>query len=173
MPSFSRFKNRLIAMLTSRSPFLAKRIAERSPTLEVEDVIPWASLQKPLSASKISLVTTAGVHHRDQLPFDMLDPEGDPTFRIINTSRPIRELMITHDYYDHTDADRDINIVFPIERLKELQHEGLIGEAASIHYGFMGHITGRHVETLLLKSAPEVARRLRADGVNAVVLVPG
>jgi D-proline reductase (dithiol) PrdB len=173
MPSFSRIKNRLIAMLTSRSPLLANRIAERFPSVELEDVIPWASLQKPLSACKVSLVTTAGVHHRDQAPFDMLDPEGDASFRIINASRSVKDLMITHDYYDHSDADRDINIVFPIERLKELQYEGLIGDAASIDYGFMGHITGRQVETLLLKSAPEVAKRLKADGVDAVVLVPG
>jgi D-proline reductase (dithiol) PrdB len=141
--------------------------------MEVEDVIPWEPFETPLSACRISLVTTAGVHHKDQTPYDMQDPEGDPTFRVIDASRPIRDLMITHDYYDHSDADRDINVVFPIERLKELENEGLIGEAVKIHYAFMGHITGRHVEALLNKSAPEVAMRLRADDVDAVVLVPG
>jgi D-proline reductase (dithiol) PrdB len=166
-------KNRMIATLTSRSPFLAKRIAEAFPSMEMEDVIPWKPFETPLSTCRISLVTTAGVHYKDQTPYDMQDPEGDPTFRVIDASRPIRDLMITHDYYDHSDADRDINVVFPIERLKELEDEGLIGEAARIHYAFMGHITGRHVETLLHKSAPEVAMRLRADEVDAVVLVPG
>jgi D-proline reductase (dithiol) PrdB len=166
-------KNRMIAMLTSRSPFLAKRIAESFSSMETEDELPWEPFEKPLSACRVSLVTTAGVHHKDQTRFDLQDPEGDPTFRVIDASRPIGDLMITHDYYDHSDADRDVNIVFPIERLKELESERVIGEAARIHYGFMGHITGRHVETLLHKSAPEVARRLRADEVHAVVLVPG
>jgi len=166
-------KNRVIAMLTSRSPFLAKRIAERFSSIETEDAIPWAPFEKPLSGCKVSLVTTAGVHHKDQMGFDIHDADGDPTFRVIDASRPIEDLMITHDYYDHSDADRDINIVFPIERLKELENEGVIGRAATMHYGFMGHITGRHVQTLLNKSAPEVAMRLKADGVDAVVLVPG
>ncbi len=141
--------------------------------MEVEDAIPWEPFETSLPKCRISLVTTAGVHHKDQMPFDMQDPEGDPTFRAIDASRPVSDIMITHDYYDHSDADRDINIVFPIERLKELEDEGLIGEAASIHYAFMGHITGRHVETLLQKSAPEVAMRLKAGNADAVVLVPG
>jgi D-proline reductase (dithiol) PrdB len=173
MTSFLRMKNRMIAMLTSRSPLLAKRIAERFPSMEVEDIIPWQPFEKPLSECRVSLVTTAGVHHKDQKPFDMQDTEGDSTFRVIDASRPVRDLMITHDYYDHSDADRDINIVFPIERLKEFEKERVIGQTATMHYAFMGHITGRHVETLLYKSAPEVAMRLKADGVHAVVLVPG
>ena len=81
--------------------------------------------------------------------------------------------MITHDYYDHTDADRDINIVFPIERLREFEREGIIGQLADTHYGFMGHIRGPHSETLARKSSPGVARRLKAAGVDAVLLAPG
>jgi D-proline reductase (dithiol) PrdB len=81
--------------------------------------------------------------------------------------------MITHDYYDHSDAERDINIVFPIERLWELEMEGIIGGVIRIHYGFMGHILGRHLNTLINKSVPEVARRLRSDKVDLVLLTPG
>jgi D-proline reductase (dithiol) PrdB len=121
----------------------------------------------------VVLVTTAGVHHRDQKPFDMDDPDGDPTFRVIDVSRPINDLMITHDYYDHSDADRDINIVFPIQRVQELKSEGIIGDIATTHYGFMGHIVGRHIQTLLNQNAPEVAQRLKRDNVDAVLLIPG
>ena len=119
------------------------------------------------------MVTTSGVHQVDQRPFDMQVPHGDPSFRVIDGNRPISDLMITHDYYDHTDAEKDINIVFPIERLKELAADGVLGSVARYHYGFMGHITGRHIHTLVHRSAPEVARRLKEAGVDVVLLTPG
>ena len=172
MMTISRVKNRTIAKLTTRFPYLAKRFTEAFSPLETESV-PWTPLGKPLADCRVAVVTTAGVHHRDQPPFDMGDPDGDPTFRIIDVSLPLSDLMITHDYYDHTDADRDVNIVFPIQRLWELESEGLIGEVVSTHYGFMGHIVGRHIHTLVTQTAPEVARRLKKDEVDVVLLTPG
>jgi D-proline reductase (dithiol) PrdB len=170
--SLSRFKNQTIAKVTSRFPSLGKRVSEAFSSLEMETV-PWTPLGKPLSECKVALVTTSGVHHRDQPPFDMHDREGDPSFRVVDVSRPVSELMITHDYYDHSDADQDINVVFPIERLQELESEGIIGQAARFHYAFMGHILGRHVETLIHRSAPDVARKLKPDAIDVVLLTPG
>jgi D-proline reductase (dithiol) PrdB len=121
----------------------------------------------------VAVVTTAGVHHRGQRPFDMEDPDGDPSYRKIDMTKPLSDLMITHDYYDHADADRDLNIVFPAERLRELEAEGVVGKLSHTHYGFMGHIDGRHIHTLVSETAPEVAGLLRAQGVDAVLLVPG
>jgi D-proline reductase (dithiol) PrdB len=172
MLSLSRLKNKIIARFITRFPILAKRFIESFSPIETEG-IPWSPVRKPLKESKVVLVTTAGVHHRDQKPFDMDDPDGDPTFRVIDVSRPINDLMITHDYYDHSDADRDINIVFPIQRVQELKSEGIIGDIATTHYGFMGHIVGRHIQTLLNQNAPEVAQRLKRDNVDAVLLIPG
>lgn len=103
----------------------------------------------------------------------MKDRDGDPSYRIIDITRPLSSVMITHDYYDHSDADRDINIVFPVERLKEFARAGFIGHVADFHYGFMGHITGKHILTLINKSAPEVADRLKKDNVDIVLLTPG
>jgi len=160
-------------MLT-RWPLLAKWAARGyAAAVEVNEDVPWTPVGRPLEQCRVALVTTAGVHHRDQTPFDMRDPDGDPSFREIDASRPVSDLTITHDYYDHSDADRDINIVFPVERLLEMQAEGVIGRASDIHYGFMGHITGRHVATLVELSAPEVARRLRDQAVDIVLLTPG
>lgn len=168
----SRLKNQTVAKLTSRSPWVAKKFADRFSPVQTEGV-PWCPPKKPLAKSKVAVVTTAGVHHKDQPPFDMKDPEGDPTFRVIDASRSIDDLMITHDYYDHSDADKDINIVFPIQRLQEFEKEGLIGEVDHTHYGFMGHIVGKHIQTLVNLSAPEVARRLKQDGMDTVLLTPG
>ncbi len=135
--------------------------------------IPWMPFAKDLKKCKIALITTAGVHLKSQFPFNMNDPDGDPTYREIPINTPISELMITHDYYDHKDADRDINIVFPIDRLKEMKAEGEIREIAEINYGFMGHIDEEHIKTLINKTSPEIAQRLKKEGVDAVLLTPG
>lgn len=167
-----RVKNRGFALLATAFPSFGERLAEKfRPEHSAE--VPWAPVRKPLAASTIALVTTAGLHHRDQAPFDMHDHDGDPSFREIDTTRPPDTLMITHDYYDHADADRDLNVVFPIERLRELAAGGEIGAAADRHYSFMGHITGPHIETLKKTTGPQVAALLKKAAVDAVLLTPG
>jgi D-proline reductase (dithiol) PrdB len=165
-------KDRVLSRAASRYPSIARALAGAYKPLELGDP-PWTSPEKPLCDSRIAVVTTAGVHHRDQEPFGMKDPLGDPTFRVIDLATPLEGLMITHDYYDHADADRDINVVFPVERLRELKDEGLIGEVSNINMGFMGHITGPHIDTLLKETAPEAAHILKGEGVDAVLLTPG
>ena len=139
---------------------------------ETNGEIPWAPLEKELRNCKLAIVSKCGVHHIDQETFDMNDPDGDPSFRAIDPTKPLRDLKITHDYYDHSDADKDINIVFPVERLKEFETQGLIGKLASTHFGFMGHIAGGCIFTLINKSAPAVANMLKADDVDVVFLTP-
>ena len=168
----SRLKNRLIAKVITKFPWLSKRFIDAYQPLETQGV-PWTPVTKPLYASSVALVTTAGVHRTDQKPFDMTDPDGDPTFREIDKDAPRQQLMITHDYYDHTDADRDLNIVFPLERLVEFTSEGIIGGVTEVHYSFMGHITGPHLYTLMNVTAPDVAARLQRAGVDIVLLTPG
>ncbi|HUI68416.1 MAG TPA: glycine/sarcosine/betaine reductase selenoprotein B family protein [Nitrospirota bacterium] len=167
-----RVINKLIAKIITRFPSLSRKFTAAYEPWKSLD-IPWAPVTTGLENSKIAVVTTAGIHHKDQEPFDMKDRDGDPSYRIIDITKPLSSLMITHDYYDHSDADRDINIVFPIERLKEFAREGFIGNIADFHYGFMGHITGKHLLTLINKSAPEVADRLKKDDVDIVILTPG
>jgi D-proline reductase (dithiol) PrdB len=170
--SFNRFKNQFIAKVITRFPSIAERFTAFYKPWKAAD-IPWTPMTKALGTSTIAIITTAGVHHREQEPFDMRDPDGDPSFRVIDFRKPLSSLMITHDYYDHSDADKDINIVFPLERLKEFEQEGRIGHVAELHYGFMGHITGRHIPTLINKSASEVARSLKKTNVDIVLLTPG
>lgn len=168
----SRFKNKLTAKIITRFPALAKRFL-RAYSPEPTSGIPWVPMARSLSECTAALVTTAGVHHRDQTPFNMIDRNGDPTFRAIDAGRPAADLMITHDYYDHSDADRDINIVFPIDRLRSFERKGIIGKVAERHYSFMGHITGPYVPVLSEQTAREVAVQLREALVDLVVLTPG
>ncbi len=160
-----------LARLAARWPALSDRLVASFSPLE-STTIPWCPVKKPLEQSKIALVTTAGLHHKDQQPFDMADSTGDPTFRIIDAHTIARDYKITHDYYDHRDADRDLNIVFPITRLKEMQTAGCIGAVSDMHFSFMGHIDGRHVEPLVNRSAPQIVRILKELKVDVVLLTP-
>ncbi|MHB8836778.1 MAG: glycine/sarcosine/betaine reductase selenoprotein B family protein [Candidatus Methylomirabilia bacterium] len=173
MSLFSRMKHRGFAALATAFPSLGERLAAGYRAERQEEGIPWTAATTPPAAATIALVTTAGVHHRDQPPYDMHDPDGDPSFRELDLERSLDSLMITHDYYDHKDADRDLNVVLPVERLRELVASGEVGAVARLAYGFMGHITGRHLETLKRRTAPEVAARLKRAGVGAVLLAPG
>jgi D-proline reductase (dithiol) PrdB len=118
------------------------------------------------------VVSTAGVHHRSQQKFNMADSNGDPSFRVLDAGTIEKDYAITHDYYDHRDAERDLNIIFPIARLKEMQASGYIGRLARLHFSFMGHILGPHVDTLVGETAPRVATMLKEDQVDAVLLTP-
>ena len=172
MAFFGRRKNRWLARLATAFPAVADRFVAGYTPREFTD-IPWCPMETPVSAARIALVTTAGVHHRRQPPFDMHDPDGDPTFRELDGATIATDAVITHDYYNHADADRDLNVVFPIDRLREMADAGRIGAVADRHYGFMGHIVGDHIPTLVRETAPAVADRLVADRVDAVVLTPG
>lgn len=133
--------------------------------------IPWAPFKKPLNDSKVALVTTAGVHPKSQTPFDVENQKGDWSYRQISRDLPSSELMVTHTHYDHTDADLDINCVFPLDRLKELEQEGVIGSIADIHYGFMGFIP--NPTPLRRNTAKEVAQKIKDADIDIVLLTAG
>lgn len=127
--------------------------------------IPWTPLRKSLSDSTVVLISTGGVHLRSDRPFNL---NSDPTFRVIPKDAQPADLAISHQAYDRTDALKDINLVFPIERLRELESERVIGHLAEKHYGFglMGSAKR------LMPSLKEVARRISESGVDLALLVP-
>jgi D-proline reductase (dithiol) PrdB len=163
--------NHVAVQLFRRVPWVGDWWARRHRFVE-GGAIPWAPAGKRLDEMVVALVTTAGVHLRDDAPFDMEDPDGDPSFRVIPAGAPAAALTITHKYYDHSAADRDLNVVLPLDRLRELAAERRIAGVAPRVYGFMGHVDGRHLATLIERTAPEVAARLADDGTDAVFLTP-
>jgi len=167
----ARFSNRVAVQLFRRLPWLGELWAARRSFVEGRG-IPWAPLRRPLAQSRVALVTTAGVHVAADTPFDMRDRDGDPSFRVIPSETPAQALTITHDYYDHSAADRDINVVLPIDRLREAHAAGRVGGLGPRIYSFMGHVDGPHIRTLLEVTAPQVARRLVEDGADAAVMTP-
>jgi D-proline reductase (dithiol) PrdB len=144
----------------------------RNYTFVEPDHIPWTSFEAPMARRRIALVTTAGVHLKSDPPFNMTDPAGDPDFREIPYDVDLRDLTITHNYYDHGDADRDVNIVLPLERVRELAAFGEIGSVNHRHFSFMGHVLDRHLDTLIHQTSLQVAQKLKDDRVDVAILTP-
>jgi D-proline reductase (dithiol) PrdB len=163
--------NRIAVQLFKHVPWLGERWARHHRFVEAS-AIPWTPLGKPLQQCALALVTTAGVHQRTDAPFDMADPDGDPSYRTLPADAAASELTITHQYYDHSAADRDLDVVLPLGRARELVAERRIRALGPRVYSFMGHVDGRHLRTLIDRTAPEVADRLLADGAEAVFLTP-
>jgi D-proline reductase (dithiol) PrdB len=149
--------------LTDLPPAQAKRLAE----LECPDfdTRPWVS-GMPLSQRRVAIVSSAGLFRRGEDPFRGRDPD----YRVIPTETRPNELLISHISinFDRTGFQEDWNIVFPIDRLSELAAEGAIGSVARTHYSFMGATDPLQMEPC----AREVAGRLKADAVDAVILSP-
>jgi D-proline reductase (dithiol) PrdB len=164
-------KDKLLASIFTNSPGLVSLWAKQADVV-TNTSTPWAAAAEDILQGPIALVTTTGVHLIGQPPFDMDDPEGDASFREIPSSTPAEALTITHNYYDHRDADADINVVFPLERLKDLEGEGFIGGVARRHFSFMGHILQSRLGQLTRETAPAVASELKEGGVRAAFLTP-
>jgi D-proline reductase (dithiol) PrdB len=162
---------RRLATLAFRIPLVQRRWGGTYQAIR-SDGIPWTPLGRPLARARVALVTTAGVHLASDRPFDMSDPQGDASLRIVPSGTPRGELTITHDYYDHRDAERDINVVFPIDVLGRLHGEGRIGSLAGRHYSLMGHLAGPHLQHLIRETAPELAAHLKDDGVDVALFTP-
>ncbi|MEE8374307.1 MAG: glycine/sarcosine/betaine reductase selenoprotein B family protein [Dehalococcoidia bacterium] len=127
---------------------------------------PWVE-GPPLSRRRVAIVSTAGLHTRGDRPFT-LDP-GD-CYRIIPGDIKASDLVMTHvsANFDRTGFQQDWNVVFPIDRLRELAEEGCIGSVSDYHYSFMG----AHDQMAMEQEVRSVATLLRKDKVDAVLLIP-
>ncbi|MBI2954136.1 MAG: hypothetical protein HYY30_07470 [Chloroflexi bacterium] len=132
--------------------------------------VPWTAPAKPLNQCRVALVTTAGVHLKDQPAFDVEAKQGDPSFRELPSFTPLEGYRISHTHYDHSDADRDINCVYPISLVKEMVELGGIGSLAETNFGFMGFI--KDLEKLK-ENARTVAGALLGQEVDVVLGTPG
>ena len=130
------------------------------------DTTPWVA-GPPLAQRRVALISTAGLHRRDDRPFS----PGSLEFRTIPADTPPDELVMSHvsTNFDRTGFQQDWNVVFPLDRLCELAAAGVIGSLAQDHYSFMGAIG----DTLALEPhARELAKIMQAEGVDTALLVP-
>ena len=129
---------------------------------------PWAR-GPALAQRRVAIVTTAGLHARSDQPFDSGGAGID--YRVIPGDAAPADLVMSHASvnFDRTGFQSDWNVVFPLDRLKELVRDKTVGAAAAFHYSFMGAIPQ---VTRYEPKARELAALLKADRVDAVVLSP-
>jgi D-proline reductase (dithiol) PrdB len=147
--------------------------------LQKAEPIPWTPLVKPIEECRFSLVTTAGLYVKGKQPPLDLDGErknpfwGDPTYRAIPRNVKQEEIGVAHHHINTADLEADVNIALPVHRFLELESAGEIGSLAPTHYSFMGyqgyppnsHEWENHY-------GPEMAARMKEEGVDAVLLTP-
>jgi D-proline reductase (dithiol) PrdB len=127
--------------------------------------IPWTPLRRPIAQATVAVITTGGVHLCIDKPFNL---KTDASFRAIPRSASSADLCITHEHYDRRDALRDLNLIFPLERLLEMEAADIVGRVADVHYGF-GFV---HDPRDLLVPGRQVGKLLAQAGVDFVILVP-
>src|SRR4051794_2799655 len=144
--------------------------AQRTSLLSHESIenesVPWAARARPGAAAPLALVTPGGPRGGGAAP----STGGHRGSRPTPADTPLANIMLSHTSigFDRSDVQRDLNVAFPLDRLRELIAAGELGSLASTHYAFLG--AQRTYDGILNESGPEVARALKADGVEAVLL---
>ena len=148
---------------------ITRRMLRTWVGMETPHPIPWTPLRKPLK----EWLSSAGIALKSDRPFDQ-DGErrnpwwGDPSYRILPKTASSADVNLYHLRIDPRPAQSDLNSLFPLTRLLELEQAGEIGDSAEQHYSIMGYIL--NPEMLLKETVPTIIRDLRADHVD--VLVP-
>ena len=135
---------------------------------QVNDTAPFVALAKPLAACRLAIVTTAGLHLRGDRPFG----PGEQTYRVIPSDTPAADVLQSHTSlgFDRAPIMRDLNISFPIDRVRELVARGELGGVAPNCYSFMGAL--RDASRVESETGPEAARRLRDEGADLAFITP-
>jgi D-proline reductase (dithiol) PrdB len=136
--------------------------------VQVNDGTPFVRPARPLAACRLAIVTTAGLHRRTDRPF----APADPSYRVIPASTPAADIVQSHTSlgFDRVPIMRDLNITYPIDRLRELVARGELGGLGPNHYSFMG--AQREVTRIERETGSEVGRRLRDEGVELALITP-
>jgi D-proline reductase (dithiol) PrdB len=119
-----------------------------------------------LSERRVALISSAALIHRGDKPFDF----GSGEYRAVPGAWDSADILMSHVSINHdrNGYRRDLNVIYPIDRLRELAEEGVIGSVADTHFTVMGSTD----PAAMVASADGIAAALHADRVNAVVLCP-
>ena len=129
--------------------------------------LPWVVNEKPLSEKKVAIITTAGLNFREDHNFEFVDS----SYRALPRDLVSSDILMTHASvnYDRSGFQEDINVVFPVERFKELESEGVIGWRVDVNYSFIG---GGMSPGVYEPNERDLAKLSKADGVDTAFIVP-
>ncbi|MBA3961978.1 MAG: hypothetical protein H0X40_08760 [Chthoniobacterales bacterium] len=153
-------------------PGLWETVNERYPgsMITKTDLVPLAKLSKPLCEARLAFVSTAGVQPKGTLPFDTVHPVGDYSFRRVPSASKPADLEIHQLKYPTFGAKRDLNVIFPIERLRDLVTEKFIGSLTENFFSFIGY--NMDPERLERNLAEEIAAAVEAENPDVALLAP-
>jgi D-proline reductase (dithiol) PrdB len=154
---------------------ITKRMIKNWISMEKPRPIPWTPLSKPLSECTVAMLSSAGIALNNDVPFDQEGERknpwwGDPTYRILPKTATHDEVRLYHMHIDPSYAEQDLNCLFPLQRLQEMEASGRIRRTSPRHYSTMGYIL--NPEVLLRETVPALIRNLKEDMADVVVLVP-
>lgn len=134
----------------------------------VNDDAPWTAPPVAVSRGTLALVTTAGLHHRDDAPF----VKYDQTYRVIDASVAEQDLLQSQSSigFDRSLRMRDVNVVFPIDRLRELAAAGEIGGLTGAYYSLVG--AQDDSERTAQAVGARIGPLLRRQGADFVLITP-
>ena len=129
------------------------------------DTTPFVS-GPPLAQRRIAIVSSAALIRRGDKPF----PFGSGECRFVSAHTPAGNLLISHVSinFDRGGWQRDINVVYPIDRLRELAAAGEIGGVADTHYTVMGSTDPAAMD----EAVDQIAGQLRQERIDSVLLSP-
>jgi D-proline reductase (dithiol) PrdB len=136
------------------------------------DPVPWTPLNKPLQDCRLALISSAGLVGADQEPFEKSIRIGDTGIREISSGVDAGTLRDTHrsKAFDHTGIQRDPNLAFPADRLREMARAGFIGSLNHRFFSLMGSITSP--DQLLRHTIPPLISKLVDDKADIALLIP-
>ena len=70
--------------------------------------------------------------------------------------------------FDRPGFAKDVNVAFPIDRLREFEQNGEIGSVSDLHHSFMASTQAHEMP----ESAEKLSMHNQADGVTGALPVP-
>jgi D-proline reductase (dithiol) PrdB len=143
------------------------------PTRDVVLALPCPSFETtpfvggaPLAQRRIAILSSAALIKRGDKPF----PFGSGECRFVTADTKAADLLISHVSinFDRSGWQRDINVVFPIDRLRDLAATGEIGGVADTHYTVMGSTDPAAMDD----AVEQIAGQLRQERIDSVLLSP-
>ena len=122
---------------------------------------PFTPLSKPLSESTLGLVTTASTYRRASLEPRKIDSGSTASAPSLYADDLSWDKQATH-------LD-DINSFFPVDLVRELEAQGVIGSLAPRFHCAATEYSHRMT---MENDAPEILKRLREDQVDVALLIP-
>ena len=131
---------------------------------------PFTSLRRSLPMLNLALISSAGAYLDGTEPFDTSAPDGDLNIREIPTDIQGSDLQFAARGFDPAAVQQDMNVQLPLDRLREMEANRVIGQLNPVLWSFCGFIP--HAASFVEQSVPKVIARLHHYDVQAALLIP-